>query len=241
MTAYRYPQELQRSVETDISSGALAVGQWLDVSDLQQRYRADAAELRRVLGAAYRKGLVEKNSAGALRVRGERTGSIQSVFQHAAKSGLSPKSIVRAVEVVPANAQVAHKLDVAVGEPVFCQIRTRLVNGEVIANQNNYLPIEVCPGLESVDLTKTSFQETLEGRFHAVVARIDEHFEIRPGSAQDIEVLGLNAGANVLIVERLSLSSNELPLVWADIHVRTDRYHYVKELWPEAAALLAAT
>jgi len=34
------------------------------------------------------------------------------------------------------------------------------------------------------------------------------------------------------------LSSNLLPLVWADIHIRIDRYHYVKDLWPQAAALL---
>jgi GntR family transcriptional regulator len=240
MAAYSYPQELQRSFEADIVTGALAAGQWFSISELQDRYEVDGVDLRRVLWAAYRKGLLEKNSVGALRVRGERKGTIYSVFQHAAKSGLSPTSIVRAVEIVPASNEIARKINVAEDTPIFRQTRTRLVNGEVIANQNNYIPIEVCPGLETVDLATTSFQEVLEGRFHTVVARIAEHFEIRPASAQDIEVLGLGAGANVLIVERVSLSSNDLPLVYADIHVRTDRYHYVKELWPEAAALLAA-
>lgn len=238
MTAYRYPDKLQQSVEADIASGVLAVGQALDVSGLCGRYGTDGAEIDRVLGAAHRKGLVDKDSTGAYRVKGAFKAAIQSVFQHAAKSGLSPKSVVRAVEVVPASADVSRKLDVALGEPVFLQVRTRLVNGEVIANQNNYIPIEVCPGLETVDLSRTSFQETLEGRFHAVVAEIEEHFELRPGNAEDREILGLEAGANVLVVQRLSLSSNRRPLVWADIHVRTDRYHYVKQLWPRAAALL---
>lgn len=235
---YSFPQELQRSVETDIVSGALAKGLWFGFADLQSRYRATQADLSKVLAAALRKDLIEKDAAGAIGIRGKSQPAIQSVFQHAAKSGWSSKSIVRAVELVPAGALVAQKLKLAEQDPVFRQIRTRLVNGEIVANQNNYIPIEVCPGLEQLELTHTSFQETLEGRYHAVVAHVEERVEIRPGSGQDIQVLELEAGANVLVVQRLSLSSNRLPLVWADIHIRTDRYHYVRELWPEAAALL---
>jgi DNA-binding GntR family transcriptional regulator len=238
MAPYSFPQELQQSFETDIVSGALARGQWFSFGDLQTRYHADPMDLSRVLFAAFRKGLIEKDSAGAVGILGKSQPAIQSVFQHATKAGLSPKSVVRAVEVVPASAQVAQKLGLAEQDSVYRQIRTRLVNDEIVANQNNYIPIEVCPGLETVDLTHTSFQETLEGRFHAVVADVEEHFEIRLASEQDIHILDLEAGANILVVQRLSLSSNQLPLVWADIHVRTDRYHYVKDLWPEAAALL---
>jgi hypothetical protein len=235
---YDFPRELQQSLETDIVGGALARGQWFSFADLQTRYHADQTDLSRVLFAAFRKGLIEKGAADAVGILGKGRSTIKSVFQHAARSGLSAKSIVRAVQVVPASALVARELGLVEGDSVFRQIRTRLVNGEIIANQNNYIPVEVCPGLETVDLTHVSFQETLEGRFHAVIAKIEEHFEIRPGSAQDVHVLGLQAGANVLVVQRLSLSSNQLPLVWADIHIRADRYHYVKELWPEAAALL---
>jgi GntR family transcriptional regulator len=240
MASYSYPHELQRSFESDIVDGVLAPGQTFSTSDLARRYVADRADLASVLSGAQRKGLIAKAAADACVIRGKGKPSVESVFQHARKSGLAPKSIVRAVEIVPAGAEVARKLEVPEGEPVFLQTRTRVVNDEVVANQNNYVPIEVCPGLESVDLSRTSFQEVLEGRFHAVVARIEEKFEVRPASEQDREVLALDPGAGVLVVERLSLSSNGMPLVWADIHVRTDRYHYVKELWPEAARVLQA-
>lgn len=238
MAQYSYPQSLQQSFETDIASGALAPGQWLRLSDLQVRYGADPVDVSCVLSAASRKALIEPGSEGMFRIRTRTRPEIQSVFQHAARSGLSPTSIVRAVEVVPASAQVAQILQLAPELSVFRQVRTRMVNGEVIANQTNYIPIEVCPGLETVDLAHASFQEVLEGRFHAVVARVDETFEIRPGCEQDLVILDLQAGADVLVVQRLSLSANQFPLVWADIHIRTDRYHYVKELWPQAAELL---
>ena len=239
MPDYSFPQTLQERFEKDIVNGVFNKGQRVELADLQQRYDdALRSDLDRVINSAYRKGLLEKRGESVFEIIGERQAEIISVFQHAAKSGFSPKSLVRAVTVLPASADVAEKLQVAVGEAVFCQTRTRLVNDEVIANQNNYIPIEVCPGLETVDLTRTSFQTTLEKTFHAVVARIEEHFEIRAANAEDAIILGLQPGADILVVERLSLSFNRMPLVWADIHVRSDRYHYVKELWPEAAGLL---
>jgi GntR family transcriptional regulator len=238
MARYSYPRELQQSFETDIASGVLAGGRRFRLSDLQARYGADPMDLSKVLSAAFRKGLIDEGSAGAFGIRGKSRPEIQSVFQHATRSGLSPTSIMRAVEVVPASVWVAQILQLAQENSVFRQVRTRLVNGEVIANQTNYIPIEVCPGLETVDLAHASFQEILEGRFHAMVARVEEHFEIRPACEQDLQILDLEAGASVLVVQRLSLSSNLLPLVWADIHIRIDRYHYVKELWPQATELL---
>jgi len=95
-----------------------------------------------VLAAAVRKGLIKRDSAGTFSILGKRQPAVQSVFQHAAKSGLSPTSLVRAVEVVPASSRVAQELQLPEGDPVFRQIRTRLVNSEVNCNQNNYIPMK---------------------------------------------------------------------------------------------------
>lgn len=241
MENYSFPGQLQQAFEADIVGGVLARGQSFRLESLRNRYQTSQQDLIKVVAAAKRKGLIEADMGGSIVVVGKKQPSITSVFQHTAKSGLSPKSIVRSVDVVPAIALVAQVLKVSLGDPVFCQVRTRLVNGEVIANQKNYIPIEVCPGLEIVDLSHTSFQETLDKRFNAVVSDIEEQFEIYNADLEDISILGLEKGAKILVVQRLSLSSSHLPLVWADIHIRTDHYHYVKELWPQAAALLDAT
>jgi GntR family transcriptional regulator len=238
MAQYSFPDTLQQSIELEIATGVLAKGQSIHITELQRRYQAASGDLMRVLNAAVRKGLIALSSGGLVTILGKSHSDIKSVFQHTAESGLSPRSIVRSVEVVPAYLEAAGKLNLSPGEPVFRQTRTRLVNDEVIANQNNYIPIEVCPGLESVDLSHTSFQKILEGRFNAVVASIAEDFFLAPGSEEDLQTLGLPAGSQVLVVQRLSLSPAQQPLVWADIHIRSDRYYYVKELWPKAATLL---
>lgn len=239
MTNNKFPQLLQEKMETDIVNGNFAKGQIVHFVDLQNRYQANSEDLKWVIKSAVRKGLLHPDlTEEQFSVLGKSRATVISVFQHAAKSGLTPRSIVRAVIIISANELVAQKLHLKKGELVYQQTRTRVIDDQVVANQNNYIPIEVCPGLESVDLARTSFQTTLEGKFNAVVAKIEENFAIRPGNAEDVEILGVEQGADVLIVERLSLSPGGFPLVWADIHVRIDRYQYVKELWPEAGAIV---
>jgi GntR family transcriptional regulator len=239
MIVYKFPKELQEKFESDIVSGKLKKGLIVKLDDLQKQYQTDLENLKIVVTGSIRKGLLRHSAiSNSFTILGKSKPTIISVFQHAAKTGLAPESIVRDVIVKPASELVAQKLNINIGEPVFQQSRTRLVNNEVIANQNNYIPIEVCPGLESVDLSHTSFQTVLEGQFNAVVAEIKESFKIFPASLEDTEILGVEKGTDILIVERLSMSLNGLPLVWADIHVRPDRYHYVKDLWPEAENVL---
>lgn len=234
-----YPQQIQHQFEEDIVNGALKTGDLLSIEAITSKYNTNKAVIQQVLRAAIRKGLIKDSEAHQYLVVGIQPATITSVFQHADRSGLKPSSVVRAVEVIEADGEIAAHLALTPGSLVFRQTRTRLVNDEVVANQNNYIPVEVCPGLENVDLSRTSFQVVLENQYHAVVARIEEKLLFSPGSPQDIKILGLEPGAKVLVVQRLSLSAAELPLVWADIHLRTDRYHYVKALWPRAAALLA--
>jgi GntR family transcriptional regulator len=123
-------------------------------------------------------------------------------------------------------------------DPVYLLERKRIVNGYALANQSNYIPYEICPGLEDDDLSRHSFQKLLEEKYHTFVAEAEETARLAVASDRDAEALGLSPGDQVLIVERLSLTITRMPVVWADIHVRTDRFEIVASLWPEAASLL---
>ena len=233
-----FPVDLQKAFEMDIVSGTVPAGQRIDISAFQQEYLSNIEDAGLVLNSSYRKGLLSRGEDGPYKVLGKSQSAVCSVFQHAAASGLSPKSVVRALKVIPAEKAVSEHLQVEVGQPVFCQTRTRLVNDEVVANQINYIPIEVCPTLEEVDLTRRSFQVTLNEDFNTVITKIEEQYEVVPAAGEDAAILGLGDGEDVLVVRRLSLSATDWPLVWADIHIRQDRFHYVEALWPQAAAML---
>lgn len=232
-----FPVQLQQQVEQTIVGGKHSKGQIVTCEELAAQFQSSLEEMRQVLTTEYRKGLVNRHGDD-FEVIGTVGPTLDSLFQHTAKSGLKPSSDVRAAVVVPCPEIAATKLDLPVGAPVYRLERTRIVDDQVLANQVNYIPFEVCPGLEHDDILHTSFQKLLEGKYHTVIPEIKEDIRIVPGSEKDLEILGLPAGAHVLVVERLSFSANHVPVVWADIHIRTDRYHYVEKLWPSAARLL---
>ncbi len=233
-----YPTQLQTVFEQAIVDGTYAPEKSLTVHQVTLAFHCTEEQATHVLNAAFRKGLVEHKSAESFVVRGIAKSKIESVFQHASKAGLKPTTKVRAVELERADETVASKLGVPVGSWVYRQDRTRNAAGEVIANQRNYIPLEVCPGLETQDLSKSSFQELLEGKYYAIVARADETYGRTTATELDCVILDLPEGATVLCVERISMGATGLPLVWADIHVRPDRYHYVAKLWPALEELM---
>lgn len=235
-----YPRVLQRRIEQMIVDGRYAMDQAVTVDDLASEHQAPLGQVRQVLLAAYRKGLVDKvgKEDEAFRILGLPIANLASVFTHAARSGLKPRSLVRQVVLEPATLMVAEKLNVDVASPVYQYVRTRYVDERALANQTNFMSLAVCPGLEHDDVSRYSFQKLLEEKYYAVVVEMKESFRLVPATEKDRQVLDLAHGASVLVVERVALSATGWPLVWANIRIRPDRYEYVSALWPQAAYLL---
>ena len=234
-----YPGELQRRFEQAIIQGEYAVGEVVVAHNLADRFQVPVEEMRQILCASRRKGLVDEiETDSGYRVLGLAKTDMESVFTHTAKAGLKPTSLVRVVEVEPATQEVAEKLEVEVGSPVYRYVRTRNVGGQALANQTNYIPFEVCPGLEHDDVFRYSFQKLLEEKYFAILFKMQEQFRLVPATAEDRGILDLPQGSPVLIIERIGLGATGWPLVWANIHIHPERYDYVSALWPQAAHLL---
>lgn len=233
-----YPGAFQAQIESDIACGKIRAGERLTISKLAKRYNQPVEKAAVILPTLVRKGLVEKIGQKAFSVFGLPSTEIESVFQYAQKSNLKPRTVVRSVTVIPADNQIAEKLAVPTGAAVFQQVRTRLVDEKILANQYNFIPYEVCPGLEHVDLSRRSFQVTLEEDYHTVVHHIEETYILDSPNRDDADILALNDATDVLVVQRMSYSASRMPLVFADIHVNPAMFHYVENLWPKAAKLV---
>lgn len=232
-----FPRALQQRVEQAIIAGELARGQVWTLDGLTERFQAPAGEMAQILQAAQRKGLATVEGE-AFRILDLPSTRFASVFTHTAGSGLKPRSEVREVQVEPASPLVAQKLHVEPGSPVYRYVRTRWVNEEALANQTNYMPLDVCPGLEQEDVRRHSFQKLLEERYHAVLIDMQEEYQLLSATWADREILSLSAGAAVLVIDRVARGATGWPLVWAEIRIRPDRFEYVAALWPQAAELL---
>ncbi len=232
-----FPRQLQQQFEQAIIDGQFAQGQSVTSEQLAEQFAAPGAEMLTVLRAAHRKGIVRERATD-FEILTLIPPRFDSLFQHTARAGLNPSSGMRAVTIEPMPEAIAAKLAVPMGSPAYRLERTRNVNDEPVANQVNYIPYEICPGLEEDDVSHYSFQKLLEEKYHAVFSDLKEETRIAPATNQDCEILGLPTDAQVIVVERLTFSITQCPVVWADIHIRLDRYAYVEKLWPRAAALL---
>jgi DNA-binding GntR family transcriptional regulator len=234
----QFPVTLQRSFEARIINNDWAPETILDYSSLVEIFDCSVLELDKVLQSAIRKGLIKQISKNAFLVQPITKPDIQSVFQFASNSGLKPESIVRELDVQNAYGEIAEKLKIPEGFPVFKQVRTRMVDQIVIANQYNFIPYDVCPALESIDLTHYSFQEALQHDFNTIISSINETYAIYHATSSDTQILGLPEHEDVLRVERISLTRNGNPVVWADIHVKITEYAKIEKLWPGAKHII---
>jgi len=233
-----FPSREQHSFEESLLTDPARQDEVFTPAILEDRYVLSSSDALMILKCAYRKGLLEKRPDGSFVRKPPEPPQITSVFQHAQKSGLKPISLVREVKLVPASKPMAEKLQLSEGAPVYEQIRSRLINDQVVANQHNTIPHCVTPNLEQMDLKARSFQVSLENDFHAVVHAIEETYRMASPTTEDQQILALDAAEQVLVVERLSLSTTEMPLVWADIHVNPAHFYLVEALWPKAKNLV---
>mgnify|MGYP001151104345 CR=1 FL=1 len=240
MFASKFPVDLQKQVETAIVTGKLQRGNQFDIQTLCEQYIVDCIEFKKVIESQVRKGLAAYADDRMIQILGLPSAAVDSVFQYAQKFKLKPRTVVRDVSMKSADIELATKLQISKGSDVFVQVRTRLVDEQVLANQYNFIPFEICPGLEGIDLSHRSFQVTLEEDYHTVITRFEETYSICKPSRDDCRILDIGVDAAVLRVERTSFSRNEYPLVYADIHVNPTQFHYVSDLWPQAVKLVAS-
>jgi GntR family transcriptional regulator len=236
----RFPIELQHRFERELLAVGYRPGDRLTVVDAARHFGVDEPEMAAVLLVALRKGLVEpvEGRKAVFGVLGLAEPTVDSVYIHTASAGLKPRSEVRAVEVEPASRLVAAMLHLEEGDPVYRCARTRYVGDDVLANQTNYVPYSICPGLEEQDLVHRSFQRILEQEYNAVVTDVQEEFEVSTATKEDAHALGVPLGGLVLLIERLALSRTRWPLIWVNLRIRPDRFEYVQALWPGAAELV---
>ena len=238
MLPTQYPAELQYQIEKDIAVEKLTAGNVSTFEEFKNLYSARSDDLNLVLKSIHRKGLICFEEENRIRILGFPESGITSVFQYAEKSQLNPSTVVRRVDVIQADSLIADKLAIEIGSPIFVQVRTRMIKNEILANQYNFIPYFICPGLELLDLSHSSFQVALEREFHTIITKIDEQYKMALPSRDDTEILGINDTDHVLVVQRISYCRSNLPVVFADIHVNPQLFHYVEDLWPEAVELV---
>jgi GntR family transcriptional regulator len=151
-------------------------------------------------------------------------------YQDMVAKGHAPFSKVLKQMVVSASPRIATYLKLPFETPVIQIDRLRFVQDEPIVFVSSYLPHALCSKLLEADLSERSLYEYLEQEYDLVIARGTRVLEAGLANQYEAELLGVRAGAPLIILDSVSYLDDGTPLEFYHALHRGDRSRFEVEL-----------
>jgi GntR family transcriptional regulator len=151
-------------------------------------------------------------------------------YQDMVEQGLQPVTTVLAQHIIPATAEIAEQLRIAVDEPVIEIVRLRAVQQVPVVLVTTYLPYSLCPKLVREDLNNQSLYELLENRYGIQIVRGRRAIHAVLAEGQEAKLLEVNKGAPLFRLESTCFLENGTPVEYYIAFHRGDRTQFDVEL-----------
>ncbi|MFF2840896.1 GntR family transcriptional regulator [Paenarthrobacter sp. NPDC057981] len=158
---------------------------------------------------------------------------LTSFSDDARTQGLNPGSTLLALEVVKANQDVAAHLALAEGDSVTRLERIRLIEGAPLAHEVAWLPGKL-PRFKANLAKSGSLYAALKDVYGIHIAEVEDTVETALAGPGDVELLGIEMGAPLLVVHRLAKDSGGVPVEWTHSTFRGDRFRFVSRVKAES-------
>jgi GntR family transcriptional regulator len=220
--------QIESWLSASIARGRLAPGDQLPPErELAARFGVSRMTLRHALEALERRGLLARRVG-----REGGTFVAEPKLELAGTSALSDQlrglGLEAGARVLRAEERAATPDEALLGERVFAIERVRLANGEPVALERTRLAAVAFPGLLDERL-EGSLYDVIRARYDDVPVRAVERLEPALAGADDAEALGLEAGAPVMLVERVAYGPSGRALELSHDVFRGDRTAVVWE------------
>lgn len=114
-------------------------------------------------------------------------------------------------------------------QPVLSLRRVAMVDGEAIALLSAFVPSELVPGLEAVNLEGRSLYQTLEERYGIVLARAETAIEVVRCRLEEAALLGISQGTPMMLAEGATYDVSDRFIEFSRVLYRADRFRFTLE------------
>jgi GntR family transcriptional regulator len=114
-------------------------------------------------------------------------------------------------------------------QPTFTLRRLAVVESEAIALLSAYVPAQLAPGLETINLEGLSLYQTLESRYGIVLARAETAIEVVRCRAEEAALLGIPQGTPLMLAEGATYDVSDRFIEFSRILYRADRFRFTLE------------
>jgi GntR family transcriptional regulator len=204
-------------------------------AELTTLYGVSPGTVRKAIDLLVADGLLDRmQGKGTFVRRPSFDSSLFRFFRFEGVSGerLIPESriLTRSVEAAP--SAVARSLRLSPGAAVIRMSRLRLLEHEPFLAEEIWLPKSRFAALLNLDTS--DFGDLLypiyEERCGQVVASAEETMTAEPVNAAYAQLLRIQRGAPVVVIDRLAFSYDHLPLEWRRTRGRADKFRYRVEI-----------
>jgi GntR family transcriptional regulator len=208
----KYRQLLQL-FRTRILAGELPPGARLPTEDeLMRTYGLARGTVRRALGQLEAEGLIHTAQGSGSFVNAAHPNAVPLRFTPAGQLPATFRVIQK--EILQAEAGIAERLALPIGEPLIHIARQRLEGARVVGYSERYLPRSLCPDLLDHDLSAQSIHDILVARSALPLLRAVLEIEAQLLDEEDAAALEAPPGAPAVVVTRLTYTAPHRPAVF---------------------------
>lgn len=151
---------------------------------------------------------------------------VTSFTEEMKKRGMVPKSELLSFSIIPADEEMAEKLNIDMAEKVYEIKRIRLADNKPIALEWTYISVQLVQGL-TADKVIQSLYSYIEQTMNIRIASANQVIEADIAGQDEIEYLHLSKGSPILLIHRNAFLENGQPFEWVKSVYRADRYKFV--------------
>jgi len=155
--------------------------------------------------------------------------------QDIAARGRRPSSRVLECKVLPATPDVATALHLPPQAEIYLLARLRLAEDYPLALETAHLPFALFPDLLRHNFATESLYDVLENEYGCKLTQAEQRIEAILAGPREIELLQLIPPAALFRMERLTLTSDGVPVEYVVSFYRGDRYKFHSILQPRNA------
>jgi len=189
-------------------------------TELQQRYGVSRMTVRLAMGALVNDGLVYRHPGKGSFVAPPRVSkrfvSMISFTEELRLRGFRPSSKVLEAREVPAASDIALRLHIQPGAPVFRVRRIRYADGEPVGLNTSHLRVDLCPGILDENLAEGSLYKLIESRYGLRITRAERSLASIPCPATVADILGVRPGDPVLELRGVVYTETGVPLDYCE-------------------------
>ena len=222
---------LYEMIREQILSGRLQPNEQCPTEDdLCRQHGLSRGTVRKAFDALVNEGLIRREQGRGNFVNPPKTTLATFALADSARQPNQTRNLI--LEVLPANTEVAARLELNAGEPIIHAVQIQLMNGTPILLEERYLAQSLCADLVNEDIETQSLHWLLIHKYKLPLVRVTHTIEARSATESVAEALNVGVGSPIFFVDRLTYTTHNdsvRPAVWYRAQCRGDYYQFKAE------------